>query len=84
LRDLGNREDRFFATVFLGSGLMFLTMLFVAAAVLGGILARSLSIETPSSVIYNIINIYAAKMAGAFLISISTLTLYTGVAPRWS
>ena len=40
LRDrLGNREDRFFATVFLGSGLLFLAMLFAAAAVVGGILA---------------------------------------------
>ena len=40
LRDrLGNREDRFFATVFLGSGLLFLAMLFAAAAVVGGMLA---------------------------------------------
>ena len=40
LRDrLGTREDRFFATVFLGSGLLFIAMLFCAAAVVGGILA---------------------------------------------
>ena len=33
LRDrLGVKEDKFFATVFLGSGLMFLGMLFVAAS----------------------------------------------------
>ena len=33
LRDrLGELEDRFFATVFLGSGLLFLVMLFVAGA----------------------------------------------------
>ena len=39
LRDrLGPREDRFFATVFLGSGLLFLAMLFVAAAVIGAII----------------------------------------------
>jgi hypothetical protein len=39
LRDrLGAKEDRFLATVFLGSGLLFLAMLFVAAAFLGGIL----------------------------------------------
>ena len=37
LRDrLGEREDRFFATVFLGSGLLFLAMLFFSAAVAGG------------------------------------------------
>ena len=35
---LGGREDRFFATVFLGSGLLFLGMLFVAAAVVGAML----------------------------------------------
>jgi hypothetical protein len=39
LRDrLGQLEDRFFATVFFGSGILFLAMLFVAAAVVGGIL----------------------------------------------
>src|SRR5947209_13237324 len=39
LRDrLGPREDRFFATVFLGSGLLFLGMLFTAAAMVGGLL----------------------------------------------
>src|ERR1039458_7446399 len=38
LRDrIGEREDRFFATVFLGSGLLFVAMLFVAAAIGGGI-----------------------------------------------
>jgi hypothetical protein len=38
LRDrLGELEDRFFATVFLGSGLLFLAMPFASAAVGGGI-----------------------------------------------
>src|SRR5437764_10929369 len=36
LRDrLGRQEDRFFATVFFGSALLYLAMLFAAAAVLG-------------------------------------------------
>jgi hypothetical protein len=39
LRDrLGQLEDRFFATVFFGSGVLFLAMLFLAAAVVGGLL----------------------------------------------
>ena len=39
LRDrLGEFEDRFFSTVFLGSGLLFLAMLFASAAVAGGII----------------------------------------------
>src|SRR5712672_4313334 len=38
LRDrLGQHEDRFFATVFLGSGLLFLAMLFVGAATIGAV-----------------------------------------------
>src|SRR5689334_12927510 len=38
LRDrLGRQEDQFFATAFLGSGLMFLSMIFVAASALAGI-----------------------------------------------
>jgi hypothetical protein len=36
---VGQHEDRFFATVFLGSGLLFIGMLFVAAAVGGGLLS---------------------------------------------
>ena len=35
---LGQHEDRFFATVFFGSGLLFLAMLFASAALAGGIL----------------------------------------------
>src|SRR5204862_6657200 len=42
LRDrIGEREDRLFATVFLGSGLLFVGMLFVAAAVAGATIAAS-------------------------------------------
>src|SRR6266516_7550062 len=42
LRDrIGEREDRFFATVFLGSSLLFVGMLFVAAAVSGGLIAAA-------------------------------------------
>ena len=94
LRDhLGSREDQFFATVFLGSGLLFLAMLFAAGAVVGGILSvfalngesfvDSTTFHFARSVAYSIINIYAAKVAGAFIISASTLLIYTKLAPRW-
>ena len=37
LRDrMGAQEDRFFATVFLGSGLLFLAMVFASSAMAGG------------------------------------------------
>jgi hypothetical protein len=94
LRDrLGLREDRFFATVFFGSGLLFLAMLFAAGAVIGAILLvfaaepnqmlNSTTLHIARALAYNLINIYAIKMAGVFMISTSTVTIYTGMAPRW-
>ena len=52
IRDrIGDREDRFFATVFLGSGLLFLAMLFASAAVAGGIM--TMYGATPSLLLQN-------------------------------
>jgi hypothetical protein len=90
---LGDREDRLFATVFLGSGLLFLAMLFASAAVAGGVI--SLFGTAPSLLIasglysfgrvvtYEIMNVYAMKMAGVFMISTCSLSLRTGIFPRW-
>ena len=94
LRDrLGEREDRFFATVFLGSGLLFLAMLFFSAAVVGGLIiaytaepARLLGSPTFTlgrAMTYEIMNVYAIKMAGVFMIVTSTLALRTGFLARW-
>jgi hypothetical protein len=90
---LGQHEDRFFATVFLGSGLLFLAMLFVSAAVAGGIMAvhgvAPGQLLEPGmyafgrAISYEIMNVYAMKMAGVFMISTSTLALRTGILPRW-
>jgi hypothetical protein len=90
---LGEHEDRFFATVFLGSGLLFLAMLFASAAMAGGII--SLFGATPGKpaeadiytygrlVSYEVMNVYAMKMAGVFMMSTCTLSLRTGIFPRW-
>jgi hypothetical protein len=94
LRDrLGEREDKFFATVFLGSGLLFLAMLFAAAAVAGALiisfevaptqLINSATFHFARAAAYNMMNVYAIKMAGVFMITASTLAIYTGFAPRW-
>lgn len=94
LRDrLGDREDRFFATVFLGSGLLFLGLLFLASAVAGGlIIAFSLDASAlvgsgafalARAITYEILNVYALKMAGVFIIATSTLGLRTGFIHRW-
>jgi hypothetical protein len=94
LRDrLGPREDKFFATVFLGSGLLFLAMLFNSAAVAGGILriygatpgmtAEAGLYTFGRTVTYEIMNVYAMKMAGVFMMSTCTLSLRTAIFPRW-
>jgi hypothetical protein len=92
LRDrIGEHEDRFFATVFLGSGLLFLAMLFASAAVAGGLLVsfgagRTLERAAYSfgrAMTYEIANVYAMKMAGVFMISTATIAVRTRIMPRW-
>jgi hypothetical protein len=94
LRDrLRELEDRFFATVFFGSGLLFLAMLFVAGALIGGILLafaakpeqlmNSATFHLARATAYNLVNIYMIKMASVFMITTSTLAIYVRFAPRW-
>jgi len=94
LRDrLGTYEDRFFATVFLGSGLLFLAMFFTAAAVAGatiiavrefpGQLVESGAYGFGRAITAQIVNVYALKMAGVFMISTATVGLRTRILPRW-
>jgi MFS family permease len=94
LRDrLGQLEDRFFATVFVGSGLLFLAMLFAIGAVAGAIILtfavepeaaiNSATFHFARAFAYNLMNIYVIKMAGVFMISTSTLAIFTEIAPRW-
>ena len=94
LRDrLGEFEDRFFATVFLGSGLLFVAMLFASAAIDGGIIiaytakpAELLDSSTYTfarAATYEIMNLYAVKMAAVFMITTSTIGIRTGIVARW-
>lgn len=94
LRDrLGLLEDRFFSTVFFGSALLFLAMLFAAAAVAGAIVLTfaaqpndQISVATfhfARAVAYNLMNVYAIKSACVFMISASTVAIHTGFVPRW-
>lgn len=90
---LGQYEDRFFATVFLGSGLLFLAMLFSSAAVAGGVLSMFAAVPDQliesglyrfgRTVTYEIMNVYTMKMAGVFMISTCTVALRTHIFPRW-
>jgi MFS family permease len=94
LRDrLGRQEDQFFATVFLGSGLLCLGMLFVAAAATGGLI-RAYSAQREAmfdgatftfarAFIFDIMHIYAFKMAAVFMMIASTLALRTRITAGW-
>jgi len=94
IRDrLGELEDQCFATVFLGSGLLFVAMLFASAAVTGGMImayrARPAAFLDSAmytfayTVAYEIMELYAVKMAAVFMISTSTVAIHTGVFARW-
>lgn len=94
LRDrMGAQEDRFFATVFMGSGLLFLALLFVAGAIAAGIitgfgimpdrLVESGVYSFGRAAVYQLVNVYAMKMAAVFMISTSTVAMLTRIFPRW-
>ena len=94
LRDqFGDLEDRFFASVFLGSGLLFLAMVFVSMALAGALLA-GVSVGRESvfgndtvafgrATMLQVGNVYALRMAAVFMISLGTIWLRTGLMPRW-
>ncbi len=95
LRDrLGTQEDRFFATVFFGSSMLFLGMLFTAASLagalilVGSIVGPDKLAGTPTfffarATTFILVNVYAAKIATVFMVSTSTVIVYTQIAPRW-
>ena len=90
---IGEAEDRFFATAFLGSGLLFVGMIFAASAVAGGLIAaaeqnadRLLSSgawEFGRETTYELMVVYAMRMAAVCVLAISTILLRTRLAPRW-
>jgi hypothetical protein len=88
---IGEHEDRFVATVFLGSGLLFLAMLLAAAAIAGSLvesahqdsaLAASGVWNVAQRAAKTLIYVYAMRMAAVFMISTSTLLSRGGLAPR--
>jgi hypothetical protein len=85
---LGRYEDKFFSTVFIGSGLLFLAMMFVAIGVGAG-LERSNAAGDPGvaafgqMVLLTMTKTYALRMAAVFMISLATIWLKTGLMPRW-
>jgi hypothetical protein len=91
LRDrIGDREDRFFATVFLGSGLLFVAMIFVAAAVAGATIAAAGSrlpgadvLVLSRNVTSSLLNVYAMRMAAVFTLTTVNIARRTRIVSPW-
>ena len=93
LRDrIGGHEDRFFATVLLGSGLLFVAMLFVAAAVAGGLIAAASVRSGPPgadtltlgrNATSALLNVYAMRMAAVFTLTTVTIARRTRFISGW-
>ena len=93
IRDqLGEREDRFFATVFLGSGIVFLSLWLVWSMILGATLVTAEADPSwPGSSGFtftvSVANVSGSvamlRMAGVFVFSAGTMWLRTAALPRW-
>lgn len=90
---LGRYEDKFFSSVFLGSGVLFLAMMFVSTAIAAGLVASNVGVTDPSAhavtiefgkmVMLAVSKTYAVRMAAVFMMSLATIWLRTGLMPRW-
>lgn len=92
IRDrMGRKEDQFFATIFLGSGIIFVALLFVIGATIGAVFGsyRAALLADNDIIIYGvsfmneIIDNYALRMAGVYMLSIGSLWTRIDVMPRW-
>jgi hypothetical protein len=89
----GQYEDRFFASVFLGSGLLFLAMMFVATAIAAGLVATNSGVADPAAqaevidfgkmAVLSTTKTYGVRMAAVFMISAATIWLRTRLMPKW-
>lgn len=89
----GRYEDRFFASVFLGSGLLFLATMFVATAVAAALVSTNTGsvdsaahaevIDFGKMIVLSLSKTYAMRMAAVFMISAATIWLRTGLMPKW-
>lgn len=85
---LGPYEDRFFSTVFLGSGLLFLAMMFVSMSIAAGLVATNAAADAETiafgkMMVLSSTKSYAVRMAAVFMMSLATIWLRTGLMPRW-
>ncbi|WP_267290958.1 hypothetical protein [Mycobacterium hackensackense] len=86
-------EDKFFSTVFLGAGLLFLAMVFATTSVGIGLAHSSTDVTDPGAraevvafatmALTALGKTYALRMAAVFMISLATIWLKSGVMPHW-
>ena len=89
---IGVREDRFLASVYFGSGVLFLGMSFMAGAATQALLAAhaqygerffdSGTFAFGGRLAYEMTNTYSLRMAAVFMFSLATLCHRTGAMPR--
>lgn len=87
---IGAMEDRLFSTVFLGSGLLFVAMMFVGAVNTATLITLLERPRTDTDIwlfgrdfTQSLISVYAMRMAAVFTLSVSTLGLRVAAFPRW-
>jgi hypothetical protein len=87
---IGVVEDRLFSTVFLGSGLLFLAMMFQGAVTSTSMMEMFAGPNVNADIwtfsrnsTQALISVYAMRMAAVFTLSVSTLGLRTSAVPRW-
>ena len=92
-RRIGRLEDQFFATVFLGSGLLFVAMLFAASAAASAAvaMARFQGASPTNATVFlfgqalaeTLFYVFAVKMAAVFMLVSSTIGRRTNAFPGW-
>jgi hypothetical protein len=94
IRDhIGDREDRFFATIFLGSGIAYVVLIFIFAAIVGAIfgsytMASNLLADNDVFIfgfmfMNEILGNYILRIAGVYMFSIASIWTRAEVMPRW-
>lgn len=79
---VGDAEDRFIATAFLGSGLVFVATMFGAGAAAGTVLNETQPSSFGRHFAYTLMTTYALRMAAVFVFATSTIGHRLGVFPH--
>ena len=94
LRDrLDDKEDRFFSTIFFGSGILIVGMLFIWAAAFGAMFQTYTSLEKgaadPAVFVFGhtflreILGDFILRLMGVYMTTVATIWRHTKVMPRW-